>query len=147
VKPPAPKPALLAALGLAAVIGTAAVVAQGVAQGGFSLPYRRDGRLVARFSGASSETITATLHRVRGFRVETFREDETPDLTGEAPECALDMSSYNVSSPGPLTVTQAGGRFTHRGEGFSWDHRNGRLVLSNRVHTSIRLNPFASTTP
>ena len=81
------------------------------------------------------------LHRLRGFRVETYRDDGTPELVGEAPECLLNLSTKDVVSAGPLSVRQADGLFSVRGEGFAWSQESGRLVLSNKVHTTFRLNP------
>lgn len=107
---------------------------------GFSLPYKQGGVLKARFTGASSISQSATLHLVRQFRVETYRDDGTPELVGEAPECLLNLSTKDISSAGPLAVRQADGQFTVRGEGFVWHHESGRLVLSNKVHTTFRLN-------
>lgn len=130
---------------------SAAVSAQGAlgtaASGGFSLPYRKDGKLAARFSGGATEPLSTRLLRVRQFRVETYRADELPDLVGEAPECVLDLETKSLSSAGPLKVTQAGGRFTLAGEGFNWDQATGRLELSNKVHTTLRLNPFRPAQP
>ena len=112
---------------------------------GFSFPYKdKTGVLKARFTGASSTPKSTTLHLVRQFRVETFRGDGTPELVGEAPECLLDLSTKDVSSAGELAMRQSDGQFAVRGEGFSWNHESGRLVLSNKVHVTFRADPFAS---
>lgn len=135
------------ALGVWSWSGRAQNPAGTTAGGGFSLPIRKDGRLVARLTCAASEPLSAKVVRVRQFRVETYKPDETPDLVGDAPECLVEPGSGNMSGAGPLTVSQAGGRFTLSGEGFLWNHDAGRLVLSNKVHTTMRLNPFNPSSP
>lgn len=110
--------------------------------GGFSMPLKKNGKTYVWFKGSGTEAVSATVIRIRDFRVETFNDDETPALVGEAPECVLNLTSKNATSAGPIRISQAGGRFTHAGEGFSWDHENGRLVLSNHVHSTVRINPF-----
>jgi hypothetical protein len=107
---------------------------------GFVLPHKtKDGRLV-RFTGADKQILSPITFRIFGFRVETFNSDGTPNLTGEAPECVLDISTKSISSSGLLTVSQAGGTFTLTGEGFSWNQESERLQLSNRVHAVFKLN-------
>lgn len=112
------------------------------AGGGFSMPFKKSGKTYLWFKGSGTEAVSTTVVRIRDFRVETFNDDETPALVGEAPECLLNLTTKNASSAGTIRISQAGGRFTHAGEGFSWDHENGRLILSNRVHSTIRLSPF-----
>ena len=107
---------------------------------GFVLPHKtKDGRLV-RFTGTDKQILSPITFRIYGFRVETFNNDGTPNLTGEAPECVLDIATKSISSSGLLTVSQAGGTFTLTGEGFSWNQETERLQLSNRVHAVFKLN-------
>jgi hypothetical protein len=146
--------AVFTAAGLAAVraapekkaAATAATNAPPAATG-FTLPYKnKEGRLIARFSGADKQPLqplSFTVFKIRDFKVETFNADGTPNLVGLAPECVLRIDNQSVSSTGPLTVTQAGGLFTLRGVGFEWNHESGRLVLSNKVTTVVRLNQFS----
>lgn len=135
--------AFVLALAVRAVAQSPAAPAAGPS--GFSFPYKdKDGVLKARFTGASSTPKSTTLHLVRQFRVETFRQDGVPELVGEAPECLLDLSTKDVSSSGELAVRRSDGQFAVRGEGFSWNHESGRLVLSNKVHVTFRADPFAS---
>ncbi|HAB18899.1 MAG TPA: hypothetical protein PLX89_25215 [Verrucomicrobiota bacterium] len=107
-----------------------------------TFPYKKEGRLVARFSWTDPQPLSATLtsYQVRDFQVETFAPDGTPNLVGEAPQCQFNTATKSVSSSGPLKVSQVGGLFSLAGEGFEWNHESGRLVLSNRVRTVIRLN-------
>lgn len=135
------------ALVMALVFRAGAQAPAGPAAGpsGFSFPYKdKTGVLKARFTGASSTLKSPTLHIVRQFRVDTFRDDGTPEMIGEAPECLLDLSTKEVSSAGELAIRQSDGQFAVRGEGFSWNHESGRLVLSNKVHVTFHADPFTS---
>lgn len=117
---------------------------------GFSFPYKKNGLLQALFTGASAKPVNLaqpTLLVVEQFRVETFREDGTPDLTGTAPKCLLNVGTKDASSAGPLTATQADGQFSLGGEGFRWDHESGRLTISNKFHFRLRADAFNATGP
>ncbi len=84
-------------------------------------------------SGASAGTFTLTeLH------LETYRDNGQTDMVANAPECTLDMNARVASSSGPFHATTSDKRFTISGEGFFYDQKNSRLVISNRVHTIIR---------
>ncbi|MBX3733724.1 MAG: hypothetical protein KF791_14155 [Verrucomicrobiae bacterium] len=133
-------PATVAAASLA-VVAIAQAPAPGAAgrPAGFTFLYKKGDRTVARFSGEQGRPITATVYEVTGFRVETFNPDGTPHLVGDAPTCTLNITSQNASSSGSLTVSQVGGAFSLRGEGFSWDQDSERLQLSNKVHAVFRL--------
>lgn len=113
---------------------------------GFTFPYRKDNVLVARVSGEDGRALSLSIYEVKGFRIETYNPDGTPNLIGEAPTCTFNVSTTNASSSGPLTITQAGGGFSLSGEGFNWNHAAQRLQLSNRVHAVFRLNSAPSLT-
>jgi lipopolysaccharide export system protein LptC len=137
---------LLALDATANLWGQTAATNQPPKTAGFTFPYKKGDRLVARFTGSDSQLLSAalTLYQVRDFRVESFNSDGTPNLIGEAPQCQLNVATKSVSSSGPLTVSQVGGLFSLSGEGFEWNHESGQLVLSNRVRTVIRLNLLAT---
>jgi len=111
----------------------------------FELPIKKDNRLVARFTGEEvPRQISIGVMEIKGFKVETFNADGTPNLVGEAPVCILSIANKNASSSGPLTVTQVGGAFSLRGEGFQWNHDEERLWLSNKVHAVFLLRASAA---
>ena len=84
-------------------------------------------------SGTTAGTFSLTeLH------LETYRDNGQTDMIANAPECTLDMNARVASSSGPLHATTSDGRLTISGEGFYYDQKNSRLVISNRVHTIIR---------
>ncbi len=107
---------------------------------GFSLPYKKDGRTMALFTGSRHKPLSVTLVRIWDFRAETYNADGTPSFAVESPECLLDISTRQVNSDGPLKITQSGGGFTLSGVGFAWDQEAGRLQISNRVEATFQLN-------
>lgn len=110
----------------------------------FSLPYKKDGKTVLLITGAEQKPLSLTLVQIQDFQLETYHPDGTPNLRGAAPECVLDLGSYQATSDGPLALTQVGGAFTLKGVGFVWDQKSERLRLSNRVEATFRLKPSAA---
>src|SRR5437879_2519057 len=55
----------------------------------------------------------------------------------EAPQCLHDAGQRSVSSPGPLRVQTADGKFSIEREGFLWLQTNSRLFIANHVHTVV----------
>ena len=70
---------------------------------------------------------------VTGAKYQTFHEDGKGELTVEAPQCIYDSGQRSISSPGPLHVSTADGKFAIEGEGFLWQQTNSMLLVSNRV--------------
>lgn len=139
-------PILLLSAALAGVALAQAVSTNRPARArGFSLPYKKEGKTIALFTGAEHKPLSVTLMQIREFRVETYNPDGTPNLQGEAPNCLLDISTKRMTSDGPLKLSQAGGAFTLSGVGFAWDQESERLQLSNRVEATFRLTPRPSS--
>lgn len=110
----------------------------------WSFTLQKEGRTQGRFKGETALPVPTPGLRafdVTGFHVDTFRADGEPDVTADSPACRVTITneSFVVTSPGPLKVVDAAGRFELSGEGFHWDHGNQRLVLSNRVRTLIAI--------
>lgn len=78
--------------------------------------------------------------KVQVFQAElsTFNTNGQPELFIRAPECLYDQPNQEVSSPGPLHVQTADGRFSIEGEGFLWQQTNSVLLISNQVHTVVK---------
>ncbi|MBN8248535.1 MAG: hypothetical protein J0L84_13985 [Verrucomicrobia bacterium] len=111
----------------------------------FVFPFKKGDRLVARFSSVEApRPLSTTLVELKGFKVETFNADGTPNLVGDAPVCLLNITSRDASSSGPLTLTQVGGAFSLRGEGFHWNQDDESLRLSNKVHAVFQLRASAA---
>ncbi len=112
------------------------------AAAGYSFPIRdKNGVVRTWFKGTAFKPVSLaqpTVVNVEQFRVETAREDGTPELVGTAPQCTLDAAAKIATSSGPLAVTQADGQLSLSGEGFRWDHESGRLTISNKLHVTFR---------
>jgi lipopolysaccharide transport protein LptA len=77
--------------------------------------------------------------RILGTEVKyrTFRVNGGGEMTIQAPQCFYDRQQRSLSSPGPLQVQTADGRFSIEGEGFLYQQTNSTLQVSNRVHTIL----------
>ena len=136
-------------LPLAAVIAAGAagwLIAQApaVTTGGSTFFAREAGRNRTRFHGDVSQHPDGRI-RFTKFRMDTLTEREEPEMHIEAPECLYEIKSNSASSAGPLKVSRADGLFSIEGEGFHWDQKETRLVISNRVRAVIRRNLFSGT--
>jgi len=140
-------PVILGAIALLLLLGLghAQSPAGSTAASGFSFPYKKAGKTVALFTGSEHKPLSVTVVKVKDFRLETYTSEGVPNLQGAAPECVLDLSTRQITSEGPVSITQAGGAFTLSGVGFQWDQEAERLVLSNRVHATFRLSTRSSS--
>jgi hypothetical protein len=121
--------ALLVAL--VALLALPASRAQGPAgggAGGFSMPFKKDGRTYLWFKGSGTEAISASVVRIRDFRVETFREDETPDLVG-----GLDIKGANIEAAARLGGLNSGSGISHRA--WSPAGKNGSLLCCDDMNS------------
>ena len=109
--------------------------------------YNKDGHLEANLRGASVEPIGGNQLHFRQLHIETFNEDGTPNLVGDAPDCVYSLVTKTLTSSGPLNVAQSSGAFRVNGEGFLWEQISGRLVISNQAHTVFRLADSALSHP
>ncbi len=109
--------------------------------------YNKDGHLEANLRGASVEPLGGNQLHFRQLHIETFNEDGTPNLVGDAPDCVYSLATKTVTSSGPLNVVQSSGAFRVNGEGFVWEQISGRLVISNQAHTVFRLADSALSHP
>jgi hypothetical protein len=93
-------------------------------------------------SGAEAQPAPDGTILVSEAKLQTFAEDGRAQMEVEAPHCVFDSVRRSVSSPGPLRVRSTDGQLYLEGEGFFWQQTNSNLIISNRVHTTIR-NPTA----
>ncbi len=133
------------------------------AQGSLGLSGIQKGFKAAEFFGPPNETrmqsllqaekvqpFSEKLFLLSGLTLQTYREDGEPELLIKAPQCLYDRDAKSASSPGPLRVTTADGKFSIEGEGFSLLQTNSSLIISNRVWTMIDadlLNPQTNSRP
>src|SRR6266568_229159 len=71
-------------------------------------------------------------------KLQTFRETGEGQMVVETPQCFYDSGRQTVSSPGPLRVQTADGKFSIEGTGFLWQQTDASLIISNDVHTTVQ---------
>jgi hypothetical protein len=89
-------------------------------------------------TGAEAQPQADGKFLIKELKLETYREDGEREIIVAAPECVYDSAQRVANSAGRLQVQTGDGRFTIEGEGFLWQQTNASLVISNRVHTTIR---------
>jgi lipopolysaccharide export system protein LptA len=94
-------------------------------------------QLKSLLEGARAQRLPDGRVQVDDAKYRTYRETGEGEMTVEAPQCFYSSSQRSISSPGPLRVQTADGRFSIEGEGFLWQQTNSTLLVSNRVHTII----------
>ncbi|HWF18753.1 MAG TPA: LptA/OstA family protein [Verrucomicrobiae bacterium] len=64
-----------------------------------------------------------------------------PQMVAETPECVSDQRLDEITSTNSLTVHANRGSIFLEGVGFLFHHTNMSLVISNKVHSVLRLRP------
>lgn len=107
----------------------------------WSFTLQKDGKIQARFKGARAVPVGPRTFDVEDLHVDTFAPDGDAQITAESPGCRVLVTNdaFVITSPGPVRLTHADGRFSVDGVGFRWDHGAGRLTISNRVQTMARV--------
>ncbi len=70
-------------------------------------------------------------------RVETFKADDSADLTIEATQCFYDNKTGLAYSESDLSLKTSDGRLSLSGTGFSWTAGESTLVISNKVRARL----------
>lgn len=107
----------------------------------WSFTLQKEGKVQARFKGSRAMPAGARVFDVENLHVDTFTPDGEAQITAESPACRVLVTNeaFVITSPGPVRITHADGRFAVAGVGFRWDHGAGRLSISNRVETTARV--------
>ena len=142
------------ALGLAWLVwACATVVAQPGGVGavhGFTLPEFYDppnqNQLKTLVSGSQATFQPGGILRVTDLKAEMFRPTGEREVIIVSPECNYDTTRREGSSTNRLELQSGDGRVRLEGVGFLWRQNESTLIISNRVHTVIRLNPAPATT-
>lgn len=71
-------------------------------------------------------------------KISTFATNGALETVAQTPRCIFDSAQRIVSSTGTMSIQSADGRFFLEGVGFLLQ-TNGNLILSNDVHTIIRM--------
>jgi hypothetical protein len=97
--------------------------------------------------GAEAEPQSDGLILIRDAKLQTFHENGSNEMTVITPLCTFDSKSQTVSSAGPLQVQSSDEKLLLEGQGFFWQATNSDLIISNRVHTTVRGPLTNSFTP
>ncbi len=102
----------------------------------------KDEHTQGRFHGDTAQIVGPNEFQVTTFHVDTYRPDGEGDLTADSPACRVRITTngFLVTSPGPIQLIQANGRFSLTGEGFRWDHGAQRFTVSNKVVSILLLS-------
>tara|TARA_B100001123_G_C15287120_1_gene1016017 strand:+ start:278 stop:733 length:456 start_codon:yes stop_codon:yes gene_type:complete len=99
---------------------------------------RKSGKITSLLTGDKAVPCSNGLILVEGARVETYKYDgikRNVDLIIEAPACFFDLRSRIASSAGAMKAYRSDGQAMLEGQGFTWRHNPGSLVISNNVRT------------
>jgi len=107
----------------------------------WSFTLQKDGRVQARFKGGRAIPAGPRSFDVENLHVDTFAADGEAQISADSPSCRVVVTNgaFIITSPGPVKIAHADGRFSVEGVGFRWDHGAGRLNISNRVETVARV--------
>jgi hypothetical protein len=107
----------------------------------WSFTLQKDGRVQARFKGGRAIPAGPRSFDVENLHVDTFAADGEAQISADSPSCRVVVTNgaFIITSPGPVKIAHADGRFSVEGVGFRWDHGAGRLNVSNRVETVARV--------
>jgi len=100
-------------------------------------PSPHQSQLKSLLEGGRVQPQPGEIYLVTEAKVQTFREDGSPEMIITAPQCVYDSKSRIISSEGPLHAKTADEAFSIEGEGFSFQTTNSSLVISNKVHTTL----------
>ncbi len=96
-------------------------------------------KLKLRFSGASVDPLPDGLQEISQARIEMFNTNGLPRAIAETPKCEFSLFEGVGSSSGALKLKSADGKFYLEGDGFLWRQKEMSLVISNHVHTVLKL--------
>jgi hypothetical protein len=107
----------------------------------WSFTLQKDGRVQARFKGGRAIPAGPRSFDVENLHVDTFAADGESQISADSPSCRVVVTNdaFIITSPGPVKIAHADGRFSVEGVGFRWDHGAGRLSISNQVETLARI--------
>jgi hypothetical protein len=104
-------------------------------------------QIKVRLSGAEMSSLPGAMYDVKKLKIERFGEDGKLQAVAVAPECIYAPMDGVANSDGPLELTMEDGKMRLQGQGFQWQQEQSLLVISNRVHTIIKMGNWKLTTP
>ena len=93
----------------------------------------------ARLSGAEAMPLPNALYDLKNMKVEEFNTDGKLAAEVRAPQCTYAILDHLASSPGHFEMRSGNGKLFTEGDGFSWLESEQSLVISNHVHTVIKI--------
>jgi hypothetical protein len=93
-----------------------------------------------RVSCAEESPLPNALYDVKTLKIEYFNTDRKLQAVAEAPQCTYAREDQVAYSPGRLKLTSGDGRFHTEGDGFLFREDESWLMISNHVHSVIRVN-------
>ena len=101
-----------------------------------------------RLSGAEMSPLPGVaLYDVKKLKIEEYAIDGKLEAVAQTPECVYAPLDGVASSPGHLDLSLDGGKIHLQGEGFLWQRNDQLLIVSNQVHTVIKMGTWKLTTP
>lgn len=129
----------------------AANPAPAVSARGFTAPVTdAAGRRTGLVTGdAAQPDLVAGRVRVTGFQFESYSDapEQAVELIIRAADAVFQLNPPSASGAGVLELSRPDGRFSVRGEGWSWEERRGTLRITNRVETTLLLSTNTTTEP
>jgi len=104
-----------------------------------------DQQVKMRLTGAEMVQLTNALFDVKQLTVRQFNTAGKLEALVEAPQCIYAPLDNVASSAGPLDVKLDGDRIHIQGVGFLWRQKEQSLVISNQVHTVIKMGNWKLT--
>ncbi|MFN0066369.1 MAG: hypothetical protein ACKVYV_01920, partial [Limisphaerales bacterium] len=123
--------------------GPAAGKVPAITARGFTAPITdATGRRTGLVTGDSAQPdLMAGRLRVTGFQFESYSDAPEPavDLIIRAADAVFQLNPPAASGAGLIELLRPDGRFTVRGEGWSWEQARDVLRITNRVETTLVL--------
>jgi len=99
----------------------------------------RQNQVKSLLTGAEAQPQADGTFLIKEVKLETYRETGERTVIVVAPECVYDSARRTASSASRIQVQTGDGQFSIEGEGFLWRQSVSSLIISNRVHTTVRL--------
>ena len=112
----------------------------------FEPPYEQ--QVEVRLSGTEMSPLPGVaLYDVKKLKIEEYGKDGKLQAVAQTPDCVYAPLDGVASSPGHLDLSLDGGKIHLQGEGFLWQRNDQLLIVSNQVHTVIKMGTWKLTTP
>lgn len=100
-----------------------------------------------RLSGAEALPLPDARFDLKRMKVENFNADGKLEAEVLAPQCVYAVLDHVANSPGHLELRSGDGKFYVEGDGFLWQEKDRSLIISNHVHTVIKVGNSMNFSP